>query len=124
MGSSLGSSFFGFLFGFFLGLLLDGVQAVQVDLPFVDQLEQDVRHLGIELGAPAFLNFSQHIAEIHLLAVHTVGGHGIESVGHADDAGEEGDFLALDAGGIALAVVALVMMQGPFHNMVDEGEIL
>ena len=111
----------------FLGAELlrrDAVHGADVDFAGIDQRQQGVGRLRIELGAPAPLNLSQHIIEVHLLPVYTAGGHSVKGVGHADDPAVEGDVFPFEALGIAPAVIALMMILGALHHMGYEGKVL
>ena len=65
---------------------------------------------GVELRAGGLADEAEGLFLLHALAVGAVGEHGVQRIGHGQDAGVAGDVLALELVGIAGAVIALVVM--------------
>src|SRR5687767_1189994 len=65
----------------------------------------------VELRAAAPADFRQRDFERQRLAIRAVGGHRVEAVGQAQDAPHRRDVFAGESGRIALAVVALMVVE-------------
>ena len=87
--------------------------------------ERRGHHLRVELAAGQRLQLAQGLVHRFARLVDAVGGHGVEAVGHHQDAGEQGDARAAQPVRVAHAVIALVVVaddrgQFPVHG--DAGE--
>ena len=83
-------------------------------------MEERVDHLGIELAAAAALQFRQALGVGERLLVGAAARHGVVGVDHGHGAGHGGDGLAGEAVGVAVAVVALVMVPHGEHEVLGE----
>ncbi len=88
------------------GRFVPGGQGVVADL-----LDEQAHDPGVELRAGAAFELGARLLGREALAVRAVGDHRAERVGHPDDARLERDALALQPGGVARPVEALVVMQ-------------
>ena len=68
---------------------------------------------GRKLGAAAPLKFREDVVEAAALAVAAIGAHGVQCVGCGDDPHHAGQVFAHQPGGVAGAVVPLVVVAGP-----------
>ena len=59
-----------------------------------------------------------------MVAVYTVGCHGIEGIRHSYDPAVERDILPLEPFGISFPVVALMVISGPVSHMLHQSEVL
>src|SRR5271163_4619140 len=85
--------------------------------------QKGVDHLRVELGTRTFADDLDARLEGGSPAIGPVGGDGIERVGHGEDSGAWKDFIALEAAGIALAIVPLVMSKHEFGRVGEKGNV-
>ena len=78
-------------------------------LPESTMPHQRFHDLQVEFGAGNLADDFEGGLGIHGGLVGTVGGHGVQGVGDRDDAGHQGDLVAFEAVGIALAVDVFVV---------------
>lgn len=90
----------------------------------VDDQDHDVRVFRIELLAAGFRDFLAHDILWKDVAVAAFGGHGIVGVSDGDDARVDRNGIALDAVGIAGAVVALMMPARADLELWEFGDIV
>lgn len=81
------------------------------DASFVVTLDEGVDDEGVKLGAAFADDFGDGDVGVESFSVGTVAGHGVEGVGHGDDASFEGDGVAGQCLGVSFAVVSFVMAQ-------------
>src|SRR5271156_2560121 len=80
-------------------------------------------HSRIELGTRTFADDLDARLEGGSPAIGPVRGNGIEGVGHGEDSGAWKNFIALEAAGIALAIVPLVMSKHEFGRVSKKGNV-
>lgn len=85
----------------------------------VEDGEEGVDDGGVELRAPAALEFGAGCVVPECLAVDTVGGHRLVRVGHRQDPCLQRHLLAREPERIAAAVRALVMGEDPVPHVVE-----
>src|SRR5438045_2689557 len=78
--------------------------------PVAEGAHQDLHHLGGELGARLLLELSDGLLRGEPRAIGTVGGHGIERVGHVHDLGSDRDLVPAQTIRISFSVHAFVMV--------------
>src|SRR4051812_17636648 len=66
-------------------------------------------HAGIELGVRQGIDDAYHILRVHRCLVRTIRRHGIESIGHHDDAGHKWKLVAFHAVGISASIERFMM---------------
>ena len=81
---------------------------------------EDFDDLGIELRAGAAADFFAGVRERKGFAIGAVADHGVERVGDSENTGPEGDLIALEAAGIAGAVVELLVSEDDFGGIAEE----
>ena len=79
---------------------------------------------GIEVRARRALDLDARRLEGYGHRIRPVAGHGIEGVGHREDARAEGNELAPEGGRVAGAVPALVVVVDDGHGAPEEGDAL
>src|SRR5438067_6409562 len=89
-----------------------------------DHSHEDPRHGGIELRAGRLDHALQGHLGAHAFAVGAVADHGVEGVGVRHDLRAERDGVADEAIGVALAVVALMMVQHHGQHSAEVGVLL
>ena len=71
--------------------------------------DEGLHHPGIQLLPGPLEETPQGLLWGKAFAVRAVRGHGLVGVGYRQDMGQEGDLLPLEASGVSLAVVALMV---------------
>ena len=86
-----------------------GLIADQLHLAAAQAFDEEGGQLRVELAAGLLLQDGDGLLQGHRRLVAAAAGHGVEGVGHAEDAGGQGNVLAADPPGVALAVVPLAL---------------
>src|SRR5215467_1727182 len=81
-------------------------------------------HPGIEVRARTAADLRARRLQRHRARVRTIVGHGVERVGHREDAGAQRNALAAQTFGIAVAVPPLVVVVDDGHRAREEGDVL
>jgi len=82
---------------------------------------EGVYQLLVELAARAFLQLLNRVVDGHAFAVGAGAGHGVEGIGHADDAGRQGDGFSRQLVGVAAAVDAFVVVADAVVGQFGQG---
>src|SRR3954470_7143350 len=91
----------------------DGCGAVQAELAALEDGGECGHHTRVELRAGERVDDADNVLGIHGGLVGTVGRHGVEGVGHRDNARHERDLVSLEGMRITAAIERLVVQLDP-----------